>query len=112
MFASYLTRGAYSWKDGSIGAIGSLVVCTFRVNTNNDTWQVIQTDQKELENTTSRLRDFVIQPPDKPQREQYSLHMQKGDVTHGTEKHGILFKRSEGIVRKNWQKRICEVGLF
>ena len=68
-------------------------------------------DQKELEKTTTVLKDFLVQPPDKPQRDQYQLHVMKGDSTHGTEKQGQLFKRSEGIVRKIWQKRICEVGL-
>ena len=69
-------------------------------------------DQKELENITGVLKDSIVQPPDKPQREkEYNLHIMKGDSTHGTEKQGVLFKRSEGIVRKTWQKRTCEVSL-
>ena len=74
---------------------------------------MIQLDQKELEKVTGELKDTIVQPPDKPQREkEYNLHVMKGDSKLGTEKQGVLFKRSEGIVRKIWQKRICEVSLY
>lgn len=38
----------------------------------------------------------------------YSLHQLQGNKAHGTERSGILLKRSEGL-RKVWQKRKCTV---
>ncbi|XP_066950438.1 arfGAP with SH3 domain, ANK repeat and PH domain-containing protein isoform X1 [Macrobrachium rosenbergii] len=39
----------------------------------------------------------------------YSLHRQTGNKIHGTNKSGYLYKKSEGKMRKVWQKRRCEV---
>uniref|UniRef100_A0A8C6SKC1 ArfGAP with SH3 domain, ankyrin repeat and PH domain 2b n=1 Tax=Neogobius melanostomus TaxID=47308 RepID=A0A8C6SKC1_9GOBI len=36
----------------------------------------------------------------------YSLHQLQGNKAHGTERSGVLYKRSEGL-RKVWQKRKC-----
>ncbi|CAF89518.1 unnamed protein product, partial [Tetraodon nigroviridis] len=38
----------------------------------------------------------------------YSLHQLQGNKAHGTERSGLLYKRSEGL-RKVWQKRKCSV---
>ncbi|TRY55960.1 hypothetical protein DNTS_011344 [Danionella cerebrum] len=38
----------------------------------------------------------------------YSLHQLQGNKAHGTERSGVLLKRSEGL-RKVWQKRKCSV---
>ncbi|KAM8847395.1 arf-GAP with SH3 domain, ANK repeat and PH domain-containing protein 2b isoform 1-T1 [Synchiropus picturatus] len=38
----------------------------------------------------------------------YSLHQLQGDKAHGTERSGLLSKKSEGL-RKVWQKRKCSV---
>uniref|UniRef100_A0A672R5F2 Arf-GAP with SH3 domain, ANK repeat and PH domain-containing protein 2-like n=1 Tax=Sinocyclocheilus grahami TaxID=75366 RepID=A0A672R5F2_SINGR len=38
----------------------------------------------------------------------YSLHQLQGNKAHGTERSGMLLKRSEGL-RKVWQKRKCTV---
>ncbi|XP_077443196.1 arf-GAP with SH3 domain, ANK repeat and PH domain-containing protein 2-like [Stigmatopora argus] len=38
----------------------------------------------------------------------YSLHQLQGNKAHGTERSGVLAKRSEGL-RKVWQKRKCSV---
>uniref|UniRef100_A0A6Q2X5E0 ArfGAP with SH3 domain, ankyrin repeat and PH domain 2b n=1 Tax=Esox lucius TaxID=8010 RepID=A0A6Q2X5E0_ESOLU len=38
----------------------------------------------------------------------YSLHQLQGNKAHGTERSGILYKKSEGL-RKVWQKRKCSV---
>ncbi|KAM9701089.1 arf-GAP with SH3 domain, ANK repeat and PH domain-containing protein 2-like, partial [Menidia menidia] len=38
----------------------------------------------------------------------YSLHQLQGNKAHGTERSGVLYKRSEGL-RKVWQKRKCSV---
>ncbi|XP_077077010.1 arf-GAP with SH3 domain, ANK repeat and PH domain-containing protein 2b isoform X2 [Siphateles boraxobius] len=38
----------------------------------------------------------------------YSLHQLQGNKAHGTERSGMLLKRSEGL-RKVWQKRKCSV---
>uniref|UniRef100_A0A336MP85 CSON004834 protein n=1 Tax=Culicoides sonorensis TaxID=179676 RepID=A0A336MP85_CULSO len=39
----------------------------------------------------------------------YSLHQLQGDSSHGTTKTGYLLKKSEGKMRKVWQRRKCEV---
>ncbi|XP_062292895.1 arf-GAP with SH3 domain, ANK repeat and PH domain-containing protein 2b isoform X2 [Scomber scombrus] len=38
----------------------------------------------------------------------YSLHQLQGNKAHGTERSGVLYKRSEGL-RRVWQKRKCSV---
>lgn len=38
----------------------------------------------------------------------YSLHQLQGNKAHGTERSGLLYKRSEGL-RRVWQKRKCSV---
>ncbi|KAM6954370.1 arf-GAP with SH3 domain, ANK repeat and PH domain-containing protein 2b [Aplochiton taeniatus] len=38
----------------------------------------------------------------------YSLHQLQGNKAHGTERTGMLYKKSEGL-RKVWQKRKCSV---
>ncbi|XP_005113389.2 arf-GAP with SH3 domain, ANK repeat and PH domain-containing protein 1, partial [Aplysia californica] len=37
----------------------------------------------------------------------YSLHQLSGDKSHGCEKTGYLLKKSEGRMRRVWQKRRC-----
>lgn len=39
----------------------------------------------------------------------YSLHQLQGNKQHGSSRSGFLLKKSEGKVRKVWQKRRCEV---
>ncbi|KAK3708075.1 hypothetical protein RRG08_055788 [Elysia crispata] len=39
----------------------------------------------------------------------YSLHQLSGNKSHGCEKVGYLSKKSEGLVRKVWQQRRCEI---
>ncbi|XP_042212211.1 arfGAP with SH3 domain, ANK repeat and PH domain-containing protein-like isoform X5 [Homarus americanus] len=39
----------------------------------------------------------------------YHLHRAQGNMIHGTTKSGYLYKKSEGKMRKVWQKRKCEV---
>ncbi|KAL5013645.1 hypothetical protein ScPMuIL_007915, partial [Solemya velum] len=39
----------------------------------------------------------------------YSLHQLQGNKSHGSEKSGYLLKKSEGKVRKVWQKRKCNI---
>jgi hypothetical protein len=39
----------------------------------------------------------------------YSLHQLQGDKQHGLSRVGHLLKKSEGKVRKVWQKRRCQV---
>lgn len=39
----------------------------------------------------------------------YSLHQLQGDKNHGTTRSGHLLKKSEGKVRRVWQKRRCRV---
>ncbi|XP_053309041.1 arf-GAP with SH3 domain, ANK repeat and PH domain-containing protein 2-like isoform X2 [Spea bombifrons] len=38
----------------------------------------------------------------------YSMHQLQGNIQYGTEKHGYLYKKSDGL-RKVWQKRKCSV---
>jgi Arf-GAP with SH3 domain, ANK repeat and PH domain-containing protein len=39
----------------------------------------------------------------------YSLHQLQGDKQHGVTRSGYLLKKSEGKVRRVWQKRRCRV---
>ncbi|KAF9423283.1 hypothetical protein HW555_001352 [Spodoptera exigua] len=39
----------------------------------------------------------------------YSLHQMQGDKQHGVSRSGYLLKKSEGKVRRVWQKRRCRV---
>ena len=39
----------------------------------------------------------------------YNLHQLQGNKVHGYEKCGYLLKRSEGRMRKVWQRRKCVV---
>jgi Arf-GAP with SH3 domain, ANK repeat and PH domain-containing protein len=39
----------------------------------------------------------------------YSLHQLQGDKNHGVTRSGHLYKKSEGKVRRVWQKRRCRV---
>ena len=39
----------------------------------------------------------------------YSRHQLQGNKQHGSSRTGFLLKKSEGKVRKVWQKRLCEV---
>lgn len=39
----------------------------------------------------------------------YSLHQLQGDKHHGVTRTGHLFKKSEGKMRRVWQKRKCRV---
>uniref|UniRef100_A0A673BQV8 ArfGAP with SH3 domain, ankyrin repeat and PH domain 2b n=1 Tax=Sphaeramia orbicularis TaxID=375764 RepID=A0A673BQV8_9TELE len=63
-----------------------------------------------------QLRDVLkaslqTEPKEDAQAKQsagYSLHQLQGNKAHGTERSGVLYKRSEGL-RKVWQKRKCSV---
>ncbi|XP_042565795.1 arf-GAP with SH3 domain, ANK repeat and PH domain-containing protein 2b isoform X2 [Clupea harengus] len=64
----------------------------------------------------TQLRDVLksslqSEPKDDAQSKQnagYSLHQLQGNKAHGTERCGMLSKRSEGL-RRVWQKRKCSV---
>ncbi|KAM9778887.1 arf-GAP with SH3 domain, ANK repeat and PH domain-containing protein 2-like [Syngnathus typhle] len=56
---------------------------------------------------TSLQSDSKEEAPAK-QKQGYSLHQLQGNKAHGTERSGVLSKRSEGL-RKVWQKRKCSV---
>jgi len=50
---------------------------------------------------------LMLQTP--PVTSVYSLHQLQGNKVHGYEKSGYLLKRSEGRMRKVWQRRKCIV---
>uniref|UniRef100_A0A4W5M9E3 ArfGAP with SH3 domain, ankyrin repeat and PH domain 2b n=1 Tax=Hucho hucho TaxID=62062 RepID=A0A4W5M9E3_9TELE len=63
----------------------------------------------------SELRDVLKSSLQSEQKEDtqakqtgYSLHQLQGNKAHGTERSGMLYKKSEGL-RKVWQKRKCSV---
>ncbi|XP_068454894.1 arf-GAP with SH3 domain, ANK repeat and PH domain-containing protein 2b isoform X2 [Clinocottus analis] len=74
-----------------------------------------QTQDGERKQLT-QLRDMLKASLQSEQKEDaqakqsagYSLHQLQGDKAHGTERAGVLYKRSEGL-RKVWQKRKCSV---
>ncbi|XP_047429462.1 arf-GAP with SH3 domain, ANK repeat and PH domain-containing protein 2b [Mugil cephalus] len=54
------------------------------------------------------LQSEQKEDPQAKQNAGYSLHQLQGNKAHGTERSGVLFKKSEGL-RKVWQKRKCSV---
>uniref|UniRef100_A0A8C7GE77 Arf-GAP with SH3 domain, ANK repeat and PH domain-containing protein 3 n=1 Tax=Oncorhynchus kisutch TaxID=8019 RepID=A0A8C7GE77_ONCKI len=62
----------------------------------------LQSEQKEVSGASS--------PSQTESQDQtgYSLHQLQGNKAHGTERCGMLYKKSEGL-RKVWQKRKCSV---
>ncbi|XP_051732413.1 LOW QUALITY PROTEIN: arf-GAP with SH3 domain, ANK repeat and PH domain-containing protein 2b [Ctenopharyngodon idella] len=56
----------------------------------------------------SALQSECKEDPQSKQSAGYSLHQLQGNKAHGTERSGMLLKRSEGL-RKVWQKRKCSV---
>ncbi|XP_062415569.1 arf-GAP with SH3 domain, ANK repeat and PH domain-containing protein 2b isoform X2 [Pungitius pungitius] len=73
----------------------------------------LQAEQKEVRDSQgdgggldSRCVTGVSSQP--KQSAGYSLHQLQGDKAHGTERSGVLSKKSEGL-RKVWQKRKCSV---
>ncbi|XP_056150574.1 arf-GAP with SH3 domain, ANK repeat and PH domain-containing protein 2b [Lampris incognitus] len=56
----------------------------------------------------SSLQSEQKEDPQAKQSAGYSLHQLQGNKAHGTERTGMLYKKSEGL-RKVWQKRKCSV---
>ncbi|XP_068119732.1 arf-GAP with SH3 domain, ANK repeat and PH domain-containing protein 1-like isoform X2 [Hyperolius riggenbachi] len=77
--------------------------------------QIIKSRQEEEKKQLASLRDLLkptlqIEPKEDSISKQlvYSMHQLQGNMQYGTEKHGYLFKKSDGL-RKVWQKRKCSV---
>ncbi|KAM9840572.1 arf-GAP with SH3 domain, ANK repeat and PH domain-containing protein 2b [Aulostomus maculatus] len=81
----------------------------------SDLTVIKQTQDSERKQLT-QLRDVLKASLQSEQKEDaqakqnagYSLHQLQGNKAHGTERSGVLYKRSEGL-RKVWQKRKCAV---
>uniref|UniRef100_A0A8C8ISA2 Arf-GAP with SH3 domain, ANK repeat and PH domain-containing protein 3 n=1 Tax=Oncorhynchus tshawytscha TaxID=74940 RepID=A0A8C8ISA2_ONCTS len=65
----------------------------------------LQSEQKEV---TGLYVNNMHRPDIFPSQTGYSLHQLQGNKAHGTERCGMLYKKSEGL-RKVWQKRKCSV---
>ncbi|XP_048489063.1 arfGAP with SH3 domain, ANK repeat and PH domain-containing protein isoform X2 [Plutella xylostella] len=68
-------------------------------------------ERRRLVDLRSMLR--AATPGDKDQGASvggYSLHQLQGDKQHGSSRSGYLLKKSEGKVRRVWQKRRCRVA--
>uniref|UniRef100_A0A8P4GUE7 ArfGAP with SH3 domain, ankyrin repeat and PH domain 2b n=1 Tax=Dicentrarchus labrax TaxID=13489 RepID=A0A8P4GUE7_DICLA len=80
-----------------------------------DITAIKQTQDGERKQLT-QLRDVLKASLQSEQKEDaqakqnagYSLHQLQGNKAHGTERSGVLYKKSEGL-RKVWQKRKCSV---
>ncbi|KAM4691343.1 arf-GAP with SH3 domain, ANK repeat and PH domain-containing protein 1-like [Rhinophrynus dorsalis] len=77
--------------------------------------QIIKSRQEEEKKQLCSLRDLLkptlqIEPKEDSISKQlvYSMHQLQGNMQYGTEKHGFLYKKSDGL-RKVWQKRKCSV---
>ncbi|XP_035788906.1 arfGAP with SH3 domain, ANK repeat and PH domain-containing protein-like isoform X1 [Anopheles albimanus] len=62
-----------------------------------------------LRSTPDFDRVESVPPGDKGGAAGYSLHQLQGDKNHGITRSGHLLKKSEGKVRRVWQKRRCRV---
>ncbi|KAE8286484.1 Arf-GAP with SH3 domain [Larimichthys crocea] len=80
-----------------------------------DLTEIKQTQDGERKQL-AQLRDILKASLQSEQKEDaqakqsagYSLHQLQGNKAHGTERSGVLYKKSEGL-RKVWQKRKCSV---
>ncbi|KAM4622299.1 arf-GAP with SH3 domain, ANK repeat and PH domain-containing protein 1-like [Discoglossus pictus] len=77
--------------------------------------QQIKSRQEEEKRQLCSLRDLLkptLQPEPKEdsvsKQTVYSMHQLQGNIQYGTEKHGYMYKKSDGL-RKVWQKRKCSV---
>lgn len=74
--------------------------------------QTQDAERKQLlqlkETLKSALQSECKEDAQSKQNAGYSLHQLQGNKAHGTERSGMLLKRSEGL-RKVWQKRKCSV---
>lgn len=74
--------------------------------------QTQDAERKQLmqlrDNLKSALQSECKEDLQSKQNAGYSLHQLQGNKAHGTERSGMLLKRSEGL-RKVWQKRKCTV---
>jgi Arf-GAP/SH3 domain/ANK repeat/PH domain-containing protein len=66
------------------------------------------TDLRNLIKSTPSIEKEVSLPVDKGAAG-YSLHQLQGDKHHGVTRSGHLLKKSEGKMRRVWQKRKCRV---
>lgn len=79
--------------------------------------QDIKQKQDEERKRLVELRTLLRSTPDFDRVEHvvtdkgagYSLHQLQGDKNHGVTRSGHLLKKSEGKVRRVWQKRRCRV---
>lgn len=79
--------------------------------------QSIKQKQDEERRRLQELRTLLRSTPDFERVENlttekgtgYSLHQLQGDKNHGITRSGHLLKKSEGKVRRVWQKRRCRV---
>ncbi|XP_077864513.1 arf-GAP with SH3 domain, ANK repeat and PH domain-containing protein 2-like [Saccoglossus kowalevskii] len=66
-------------------------------------------EKKDLLELRNTLRgSLALEKESTGNNTQYNVHQQQGNKAHGSEKHGYLYKRSDGIVKKN-QKRKCSI---
>uniref|UniRef100_A0A665UPZ5 Arf-GAP with SH3 domain, ANK repeat and PH domain-containing protein 2-like n=1 Tax=Echeneis naucrates TaxID=173247 RepID=A0A665UPZ5_ECHNA len=110
-FHAHFFRGRFS-SDG-LKAVESLKPSVEKLAT--DLTSIKQTQDGERKQLL-QLRDILKASLQSEQKEDsqakqnagYSLHQLQGNKAHGTERSGVLYKRSEGL-RKVWQKRKCSV---
>uniref|UniRef100_A0A3Q2ZJ36 ArfGAP with SH3 domain, ankyrin repeat and PH domain 2b n=1 Tax=Kryptolebias marmoratus TaxID=37003 RepID=A0A3Q2ZJ36_KRYMA len=99
------------FQDG-LKAVESLKPAVEKLATDLTIKQIQDGEKKQL----TQLRDVLKaslqseQKEDSPAKQNlgYSLHQLQGNKAFGTERTGVLYKRSEGL-RKVWQKRKCSV---
>ncbi|XP_017294722.1 arf-GAP with SH3 domain, ANK repeat and PH domain-containing protein 2b isoform X2 [Kryptolebias marmoratus] len=100
------------FQDG-LKAVESLKPAVEKLATDLTAIKQIQDGEKKQ---LTQLRDVLKaslqseQKEDSPAKQNlgYSLHQLQGNKAFGTERTGVLYKRSEGL-RKVWQKRKCSV---
>uniref|UniRef100_A0A8P4KFM1 Arf-GAP with SH3 domain, ANK repeat and PH domain-containing protein 2 n=1 Tax=Dicentrarchus labrax TaxID=13489 RepID=A0A8P4KFM1_DICLA len=99
------------FQDG-LKAVESLKPSIEKLATDITIKQTQDGERKQL----TQLRDVLKASLQSEQKEDaqakqnagYSLHQLQGNKAHGTERSGVLYKKSEGL-RKVWQKRKCSV---
>ncbi|XP_076261981.1 arfGAP domain of ASAP isoform X2 [Rhynchophorus ferrugineus] len=88
--------------------VADLSIKLQRIKQNQDEEKRKLTDLKNLIKTTPSLEKETSSQMDKGAAG-YSLHQLQGDKHHGVTRTGYLFKKSEGKMRRVWQKRKCKV---
>ncbi|XP_060947032.1 arf-GAP with SH3 domain, ANK repeat and PH domain-containing protein 2b isoform X2 [Limanda limanda] len=103
----------YNFFQDGLKAVESLRPSVEKLSTDLTTIKQSQDGERKQLNQLRDVLKASLQSESKEESQAkpsagYSLHQLQGNKAHGTERSGLLYKKSEGL-RKVWQKRKCSV---